>query len=83
MEETEWGGYGVGRNPKCAHCMMHCGFEATAVNDTVAHPLRALGVVLRGPRTDGPMAPELPVRYPEPAATTGSALPLGGVRERV
>jgi len=64
MEETEWERYGVGRNPKCAQCMMHCGFEPTAVNDTVSHPLRALRVYLRGPRTDGPMAPELPILYP-------------------
>ncbi|MDQ2696207.1 MAG: DUF3463 domain-containing protein, partial [Pseudomonadota bacterium] len=47
-------------------CMMHCGFEATAVNDTLRHPLRALKVALRGPHTDGPLAPELPTLYAEP-----------------
>jgi hopanoid biosynthesis associated radical SAM protein HpnH len=56
MEETDWNRYGTGRNPKCADCMLHSGFEATAVNDTLAHPLKALSVYLRGPRTDGPMA---------------------------
>jgi len=83
MTETDWDSYGVGHHPKCAQCMMHCGFEPTAVNDTVSHPLRALGVALRGPRTDGPMAPELPIRYPDPVATTGVDLALGGIRERV
>jgi hopanoid biosynthesis associated radical SAM protein HpnH len=85
MAETAWDNYGVGRNPKCAHCLMHCGFEPTAVNDTVARPWRALGVVLRGPRTDGPMAPELPVHYRDPVATSpaNTALHLGSARERV
>ena len=34
MEETAWQKYGVGRNEKCANCMVHCGFEASAVDDT-------------------------------------------------
>ncbi len=63
MEETEWENYGTGRNPKCANCMVHCGYEATAVDDTFNSPLKALRVFLKGPRTDGEMAPELPVLY--------------------
>ncbi len=43
--------------------MVHCGYEPTAVDDTFRHPLKALQVFLKGPRTEGPMAPELPVRY--------------------
>ncbi len=39
--------------------MVHCGYEPTAVSDTVARPLRALSVWLRGVRTEGPMAPEI------------------------
>ncbi|MBI3915574.1 MAG: adenosyl-hopene transferase HpnH [Betaproteobacteria bacterium] len=58
MEETKWDAYGVGRNAKCADCMVHCGYEPTAVNDAFAHPLKALQVYLRGPRTSGPFAPE-------------------------
>ena len=57
LEETDWSAYGTGNNPKCANCMAHCGYEATAVNDTMRHPLKALGVFLRGPKTDGPFAP--------------------------
>ena len=69
MEETDWDNYGSGRNPKCANCMVHSGFEATAVNDTVNHPLKALGVYFKGPRTDGAMAPELPVLYDDQVHT--------------
>ncbi|HEX5605438.1 MAG TPA: adenosyl-hopene transferase HpnH [Candidatus Binatia bacterium] len=63
MEETQWYNYGTGNNPKCANCMAHCGYEATAVNDSINHPLKALRVTLRGPKTEGPFAPELPVSY--------------------
>ena len=65
IDETEWDKYGTGRNPKCANCMMHCGYEPTAINDTLVHPLKALKVAMRGPRTSGLMAPELPVVYKE------------------
>lgn len=63
MEETPWERYGTGRNPKCDNCMAHCGYEGTAVNDTFAHPFKALSVYLRGPRTSGDMAPEPPRVY--------------------
>jgi hopanoid biosynthesis associated radical SAM protein HpnH len=65
MEETEWDRYGTGRHPKCADCMVHCGYEPTAVDDAFAHPIKALRVALRGPGNNGPMAPELPVFYRE------------------
>ncbi len=69
MDETEWERYGTGRNPKCANCMMHCGYEMTAVDDTFARPLKAARVALFGPRTEGPMAPEVAFQYDdEPTA---------------
>ncbi|MCS6304716.1 MAG: adenosyl-hopene transferase HpnH [Nitrospira sp.] len=34
MASTEWEKYGTGRNEKCADCMVHCGYEASAVEDT-------------------------------------------------
>lgn len=34
VETTNWNNYGTGRHEKCANCMVHCGYEATAVNDT-------------------------------------------------
>ena len=67
MAETDWDRYGTGNYEKCADCMVHCGYEATAVNDTVARPWRALTVALGGPRTDGPMAPEIPLDDQRPA----------------
>jgi len=65
IQNTEWDKYGTGRNPKCANCMVHCGYEPTAVNDLFKHPWKGIKVALFGPRTDGPMAPELPVLYDE------------------
>ena len=59
MAETEWDRYGVGNYEKCANCMVHSGFEGTAVVDTTKHPLKALKVWLKGIRTDGPMAPDI------------------------
>src|SRR5580693_5594550 len=35
METTEWSKYGTeSGNPRCANCMVHSGYEASAVNDT-------------------------------------------------
>jgi hopanoid biosynthesis associated radical SAM protein HpnH len=67
METTDWDSYGTGRYEKCANCMAHCGYEATAAEATFKHPLQALRVALRGPRTDGPMAPEIPLEAQRPA----------------
>jgi hopanoid biosynthesis associated radical SAM protein HpnH len=61
MEETDWESYGTGNYEKCADCMVHCGYEATAVNDAVRHPWKAAMVALRGVRTEGPMAPDIPL----------------------
>ena len=58
LEKTEWERYGPGLNPKCEHCMLHCGFEASAVNDMISHPVRAFSVYLRGPATGGAFAPD-------------------------
>ncbi len=33
MEKTDWSKYGVGRDDRCAQCMMHCGFEPTVVSE--------------------------------------------------
>ena len=67
MEETRWDIYGTGNYEKCADCMVHCGYEATAVADTVAHPLKALKVAMRGFETDAPMAPDIPLDNQRPA----------------
>ena len=67
METTDWDAYGTGNYEKCADCMVHSGFEATAVNDTVVHPIKALKVAMRGIRTTGPMAPDLSIENQRPA----------------
>lgn len=30
MEQTDWDGYGPGKDERCDHCMMHSGFETSA-----------------------------------------------------
>jgi hopanoid biosynthesis associated radical SAM protein HpnH len=35
VEETDWDSYGRGRDPRCANCMAHCGYEPTAVLATI------------------------------------------------
>ncbi len=45
IDETPWDRYGTGRDPRCADCMVHCGYEPTAVLDatgSVRNMLRAL-----------------------------------------
>jgi hopanoid biosynthesis associated radical SAM protein HpnH len=42
---TDWDKYGRGRDPRCANCMAHCGYEPTAVTITgrsLRQSLRAL-----------------------------------------
>ncbi len=67
MEDTEWDKYGTGNYEKCADCMVHCGYEPTAVMDTVKHPLRPLKVFLKGIETEKPMAPEISLDNQRPA----------------
>jgi len=61
MEETDWDAYGTGNYEKCADCMVHSGYEATAVMDAVKNPLKAAAVAFREIRTDGKMASEIPL----------------------
>ena len=67
MEDTAWEKYGVGNYEKCADCMVHSGFEATAVLDTLKHPLKAAMVQLRGVKTDGPLKPDISLANQRPA----------------
>ncbi len=67
MEETDWESYGTGNYEKCADCMVHSGYEATAVADTMSHPLKALMVSLKGPKLDGPLAPEIALNKQRPS----------------
>ena len=67
MESTDWDKYGTGNYEKCADCMVHSGFEATAVMDAVKKPWKIAAVALRGVKTDGPMAPEIALDKQRPA----------------
>jgi len=67
MDNTDWDSYGTGKYEKCADCMVHCGFEPTAVADTVAHPLKALKVFLKGVDTEGPMVADIDLSKQRPA----------------
>ena len=68
METTDWDSYGTGKYEKCANCMAHCGYEATAAEATVAKPWQALKVALLGVRTAGADGAGNPAR---PAAAGG------------
>ena len=67
METTDWDRYGVGNYEKCADCMVHSGFEATAVTDALRSPWKLLKLSLFGIKTDGPMAPEIALDKQRPA----------------
>jgi len=67
MEETDWGAYGTGNYEKCANCMVHSGYEATAVMDSVRNPLKVAKIALLGIRTKGGMAPEISLHQQRPA----------------
>ncbi|MBI3269364.1 MAG: adenosyl-hopene transferase HpnH [Planctomycetes bacterium] len=87
MEETEWERYGHRNNDKCKDCMVHSGYEASAVDATFGRMSGffstvfatimgyAFGVARRGFRTRklgiGPLV-EL-VREPEPEPETVAA----------
>jgi hypothetical protein len=47
MQKTDWERYGAGRDPRCADCMMHCGYEPSAVEDSMA----SAGNVIRSIRS--------------------------------
>jgi hypothetical protein len=67
METTDWDSYGTGRYEKCADCMAHCGYEPTAAQVAFNQPLATVWTAIRGFRTQGPMAPEIPLVGQRPA----------------
>jgi hopanoid biosynthesis associated radical SAM protein HpnH len=61
MEDTAWDKYGTGNYEKCADCMVHSGYEATAVMDSVSRPWKLAKLAIAGIKTEGPMAPDIPL----------------------
>ncbi len=67
MDDTDWDQYGVGKYEKCSNCMVHCGFEGTAVVDSIRNPFKLIPLALRGVKTDGPMKKDIPIDNARPA----------------
>jgi hopanoid biosynthesis associated radical SAM protein HpnH len=45
MNRTDWSKYGRGKDPRCEHCMVHCGYEPSAalgVNARWSDPLKMM-----------------------------------------
>ncbi len=61
METTDWDKYGVGNYEKCSDCMVHSGFEATAVMDSVKKPWKLAALAFKGMKLDGAMAQDIPL----------------------
>ena len=50
MNKTPWENYGHGNDPRCEHCMVHCGYEPSAalgVNAKLSRQLQDAGWMLR------------------------------------
>ena len=83
METTDWDSYGVGNYEKCADCMVHCGFEPSAVTHAVKHPFAALKVAIFGVETEKPMVPDISLDKQRPAEYAYSAHVEGKLNEIV
>lgn len=71
MQNTEWSSYGPqSSNPACQNCMVHCGFEATAVNEgfsSIRGFLEIARAALFGPRIPAPEDEWTPLNISESA----------------
>lgn len=47
-KDEVWDKYGVGKDPRCANCLMHCGFESASIFATLNHPTDAIKMVKAG-----------------------------------
>ena len=76
IEETEWERYGTeSGNKKCANCMVHSGYEATAVDDTFGGIKGFLSTV-RATLFGGTYANEEALRALEESESASAPLPL-------
>jgi len=48
VDTTDWDAYGRGKDPRCANCMAHCGYEPTAVLATTASLKESLRTLRAG-----------------------------------
>lgn len=45
LDTTDWDAYGRGRDPRCANCMAHCGYEPTAITATLGSLRQSLRAI--------------------------------------
>ncbi|MCI0817122.1 MAG: DUF3463 domain-containing protein, partial [Chloroflexi bacterium] len=50
LMETDWKAYGLGRDPRCDTCMMHCGYEGSAIQEAMSSPRAFVEMVRRSSR---------------------------------
>jgi hopanoid biosynthesis associated radical SAM protein HpnH len=48
IETTDWDAFGRGKDPRCANCMAHCGYEPTAVIATMGSLKETLRAAIGG-----------------------------------
>jgi hopanoid biosynthesis associated radical SAM protein HpnH len=48
IEDTDWSQFGRGKDPRCANCMAHCGYEPTAVIATMGSLKETLRAAVGG-----------------------------------
>lgn len=48
IDETDWSAFGRGKDPRCANCMAHCGYEPTAVIATMGSLRESLRAAVGG-----------------------------------
>ena len=54
LMQTDWDAYGFGRDPRCDTCMMHCGYEGSAVQEAMSSPKALLELAWRSARPGTP-----------------------------
>jgi len=53
FDEDIWEKYGVGKDPRCANCMMHCGFESATIFEALRTPKDWATLIKSGAATKG------------------------------
>lgn len=84
LETTDWSGYGrASGNPKCTDCMVHCGYEPSAVDATFGSLrgfLATARIALFGPLKNRPQREAVPPRegtaVPAPHVAPGAFVPV-------
>ncbi len=53
FDQDIWDRYGVGKDPRCANCMMHCGFESATIFTAITTPKDWATLIKSGAATKG------------------------------